>query len=118
MYRLRGGLLNLIKLLQTGIICNFLLQLHGLFFLSLGHQCTDLLGCLFLIGTDFIRFLLCLTCDCIIFNDLIDQRKLIILEFLADVLFYCLRIFSQKLNINHFFLLLPPHADLHAAIIA
>ena len=25
---------------------------------------------------------------------------------------------SQKLNINHFFLLLPPHADLHAAIIA
>ena len=88
-------LLLCLKLSQTSCILGyFCLYFLCFFLLSLCHQCTNLLGNLVFIGTKLICFCLCGTRLCVQFNHFINKWKLVILEFLLNVLFYHFRVLS------------------------
>ena len=91
----RQFLLLCLKLRQTGCVCsNLSLDSLSLFLLALCHQSTDLLGDLVLVCTKLISLCLCGTCLCIQLNHFINERKLVILELLLDVLLNNLRVLS------------------------
>ena len=88
-------LLLCLKLSQTSCILGyFCLYFLCFFLLPLCHQCTNLLGNLVFIGTKLICFCLCGTRLCVQFNHFINKWKLVILEFLLNVLFYHFRVLS------------------------
>ena len=86
--------LDLVKLVQAAVVSDLCLDGLGLFLLALLHQAADLLGDLLFLGADLIRLLLGCAALGIIFDDLVHERELGILEFLLDVLSDGVGIFS------------------------
>ena len=74
----------------------------GGIFLGLSHEFSDLFGEFLSLRADLICLALCGATLFIIFNYFIDKGKFHILKLFANILFDDFRIFSQKLNINHF----------------
>ena len=89
LFFLLGQLLQLL-----GIRIDLVLQLLCLFLFALAHQCADLFGNLLSVRTQLVCLLLCLSLLCIQLDDFIHQTQLLILEFIFNVLFYNIGIFS------------------------
>ena len=71
-----------------------LLHRFCLVLFALTHQIADLLGIAVAVGTQLVCSLLCAAVFGIQLDDLIDQGELMVLEFLFDVFFYDIGIFS------------------------
>ncbi len=93
-------LLPLCQLFHPASLGSYLLlNLFCFHSFSLGHQGTDLLGDFISLRTKSLYLLLDASVLRIQRQNLIYQRKLLILELISDVLFYNLRIFTNKFNI-------------------
>ena len=89
-----------LQLFQTrGDLCNLSLSLLSLLLLALCHQTTDLFGDLLATCAKLISLLLCLSRLCIECDHLIHKWKLVLLKLIFDVLFYDVRIFSDKFQV-------------------
>ncbi len=85
------------KLLQTGSIrCHLFFYLFRFVSFSLAHQSADLLGELIPLRAQLVRLLLSGPSLRIQADDLIHQRKLLILKFIFNILLYNIRIFPDK----------------------
>ena len=100
-------LLDLVEFFQAvrhrvylGFDCLYLGH-QGRILLGLAHQRADLFGEFVPISAELVRLVLRSASLLIILDHFVDERKLHVLKFLADILFNDLRILSQKLNINH-----------------
>ncbi len=100
-----GLSLDGVQLINAAVVRNLPLDLLCLFLLSLLHQGPDLFGDLFLLRADRVRLLLGSAALRVVLDHLVHQRELGILKFLFDILPDGVRIFTQKLYINHGFLL-------------
>ncbi len=94
--------LNLIQLLKPLCIgSDLLLDSLGFFLPAFFHQHADLLAETVSLRTDCVCLSLCLAGLCILRDDFVNQRKLLVLELLADVFLYRFRIFSYKFDVEH-----------------
>ena len=92
--------LSLGKFLDTCSGCsNLFFNLFCLFSFSLAHKSTDLFGDLVSLSTESLNLLLNLSVLFIKFENLVNQLQFAVLELVADILFYNLRILSHKLNV-------------------
>ena len=79
--------------------CDFSLYLFSLVTLSLSHQRTDLFGPFIPCISNIIRFLLYIATFFIILDNLVDKRKLFLLELFLDIFLNYIRILSYKFDI-------------------
>ena len=92
--------LSLRKFLNTSSGCsNLFFNLFCLFSFSLAHKSTDLFGDLVSLSTESLNLLLDLSVFFIKFENLVNQLQFAVLELIADILLYNLRILSHKLNV-------------------
>ena len=85
-----------------GLCLDLCLDFLSLGLLTLTHQRTDLLGELISGSAQAVGLLLRSAFFGVQLDDFIDKRKLRVLELFLDILADNVRIFSQKLNIDHF----------------
>ena len=91
---------SLRKFLNTSSRCsNLFFDLFCLFSFSLAHKSTDLFGDLVSLSTESLNLLLNLSVFFIKFENLVNQLQFAVLELIADILLYNLRILSHKLNV-------------------
>ena len=79
--------------------CHLLLHFLGLFLLSLAHQSSDLLGDLVSAGSQVIGLFLYFSVFFVQGDHFVHQWQLGILEFIPDILFNDLRVFSDESQI-------------------
>ena len=83
-------------------LCNSRLGSLCLVLHALGHELTYLLADPVLLGSEIVRLGLRLTRLGIQLDHLIDQRELLILKLISDILLYYLGIFPHKSYIQHY----------------
>ena len=92
---------------------NLSLDFFSFFSLTVLHQSADFLGHTITISAKSITLLFNFSYFLIKCDDFINHRNLFILELLTDIFFNKFRIFSDKLNINHCFLLVVQNKKHH-----
>ena len=83
---------------RTGC-CNLFLYFFCFFAFALSHQCTDLFGNFISFSSESFDFLFDFSVFFVQRDYFINQFQFVVLEFVADVLFYDFRIFSHKFNV-------------------
>ena len=85
-----------------GLLADLALRLLGLLALALRHQAADHLRDLVAVRAQLVRFLHYGAVRLVQRDDLVDERKLVVLELLSDILLYRFRVFPYESDIKHF----------------